>query len=133
LDDDTTGVRRHLTRFAQPGMNARHRADPDMPGGLAIFCARRLCSWVIHFLVGPIQGTTVGAYLVPVLIAIGPIEVAFQRDWRHNPQQGAAVFVPLLTPVGGVGRFLALARVALKVGALLYGVGFVISPLIHGF
>jgi chromate transporter len=89
--------------------------------------------WIVYFAIGLIAGATVGAYLVVVLLVLGLIELGFQRDWRAKPPGAAAsVLVPFLVPVGlSVGGLLALAWVALKVGALSYGGGFVIIPLMQ--
>jgi chromate transporter len=87
--------------------------------------------WIVYFVVGIAAGATVGAYLVLVLIALGIVEVGFQRDWRRSPPPVAGVLLPLLVPLTGVGGLLGLAWVALKVGALSYGGGFVIIPLIQ--
>jgi chromate transporter len=64
-----------------------------------------------------------GTYLVVVLIAAGLCEVAIQRGLkRHQPALfGAAAAVK--------SGFASLAWVAFKVGALSYGGGFVIIPL----
>jgi chromate transporter len=89
--------------------------------------------WIVYFAIGLIAGATIGAYLVIVLLVLGLIEFGFQRDWRAKPPGAAAsVLVPFLVPVGlSVGGLLAIAWVALKVGALSYGGGFVIIPLMQ--
>jgi chromate transporter len=89
--------------------------------------------WVVYFVVGLVAGATVGAYLVLVLLVLGLIEFGFQRDWRGKPPGAAlTVLVPFLVPVGlSIGGLLAIAWVALKVGALSYGGGFVIIPLMQ--
>jgi chromate transporter len=88
--------------------------------------------WVAYFVIGMAAGATIGSYLVVVLIALGAIEVAVQHDWRKHPSPGAAsILLPLLVPLAGIGGLAALAWVALKVGALSYGGGFVIIPLMQ--
>jgi chromate transporter len=88
--------------------------------------------WVVYFIVGAAAGATIGAYLVLVLLALGLIEVILQHDWRKHPPQGAAsLLLPLLIPLGGISGLGALSWVALKVGALSYGGGFVIIPLMQ--
>jgi chromate transporter len=88
--------------------------------------------WVVYFVIGIAAGATVGACLVLVLGAVGLVEIAFQRDWRRSPPAAMSVALPLLlVPLAGVGGVLALAWVAVKVGALSYGGGFVIIPLMQ--
>jgi chromate transporter len=89
--------------------------------------------WIIYFIVGGMAGATIGAYLVLVLLVLGLVEVGFQRDWRSQPPRAAlGILAPLWLPVGvSVGGLLAVAWVALKVGALSYGGGFVIIPLMQ--
>ena len=88
--------------------------------------------WVVYLLIGGLAGATAGTYLVLVLIAIGLVEVASRRDWRRQPPQATpSILIPLLVPAISVTGFAALAWVALKVGALSYGGGFVIIPLMQ--
>jgi chromate transporter len=89
--------------------------------------------WIVYFAIGIAAGATVGAYLVIVLVVIGLIEVGFERDWRSSPPRALTVgVVPLLLPATAVvGGLLAVVWVALKVGALSYGGGFVIIPLMQ--
>jgi chromate transporter len=87
--------------------------------------------WIAYFVAGGISAATVGAFLVLVLIVCGAIEVAV-RSSGHG-QQGrsvSALFPATALPVvtGGIA---ALCWVALKVGALSYGGGFVIIPLMQ--
>jgi chromate transporter len=87
--------------------------------------------WAIYALVGAVSAATVGAYLVLVLLACGLVEVAIRRRGRPLSRKTGS-YVPLLllnrTAVGGLG---ALVWVAFKVGALSYGGGFVIVPLMQ--
>ncbi|HVX20176.1 MAG TPA: chromate efflux transporter [Acidimicrobiales bacterium] len=88
--------------------------------------------WVLYALAGGVAGAVVGAWLVLVLVGCGLIEVAV-REPRHLPGSGSTrAFIPAvgshLVAVGGLG---ALAWVAFKVGALSYGGGFVIIPLMQ--
>jgi chromate transporter len=88
--------------------------------------------WVLFGIVGAIAAATVGPYLVLVLVVCGLAEVVARAD--HRPRQGGPVVatVPMVTGhVAVLGGFGALAWVALKVGALSYGGGFVIVPLIQ--
>ncbi len=88
--------------------------------------------WIVYLIVGVAAGALLGAYLVLVLIAIGLIEVVFRADWRRPPQGAASILIlPLIIPGVGIAGLAALAWVALKVGALSYGGGFVIIPLMQ--
>jgi chromate transporter len=80
--------------------------------------------WVVYVLAGGISAATIGPYLVLVLLGCGVIELALQRRVLV-----ALAPLPLAAASGGFG---ALAWVAFKVGALSYGGGFVIIPLMQG-
>jgi chromate transporter len=88
--------------------------------------------WVVYALAGGASAATIGPYLVLVLLAAGVAEVGF-RSMGGEPSGGGrttglAVLLASVAPVGGLG---ALAWVAFKVGALSYGGGFVIIPLMQ--
>jgi len=88
--------------------------------------------WVLYALVGGAAAARVGSYLVVVLLACGATEIFVRREDRPIPPTSAKAFIPATVvhgaAVGGLG---ALAWVAFKVGALSYGGGFVIIPLIQ--
>lgn len=75
---------------------------------------------IILVALGALAAATVGPYLVLVLLTCGVASLAINRR--------ALVFAPLAAGVFGSG----LAWTALKVGALSYGGGFVIIPLMQG-
>ena len=87
--------------------------------------------WVAYLLIGGAAAATVGPYLVVVLLACGLAEVVARRP-GDGTSPAARAFMPMAAlpgvTVGGVG---ALAWVAFKVGALSYGGGFVIIPLMQ--
>ena len=88
--------------------------------------------WLIYAVAGATIAALTGTFLVLVIIACGVLEILIRRSGqRRKPQSlpslSPLVFVPALA-VGGMG---ALAWVALKVGALSYGGGFVIVPLMQ--
>jgi chromate transporter len=87
--------------------------------------------WIGYALAGGISAATVGPLLVVVLLVCGAVEIGI-RTYAKRGGFGSIVPFPLLigasTATGGV---LALAWVALKVGALSYGGGFVIIPLMQ--
>jgi chromate transporter len=87
--------------------------------------------WLIYSVAGGIAAATVGPWLVVVLLACGGVELALRNLHRGNTthaQSWPLVVVALASASGGL---LALAWVALKVGALSYGGGFVIIPLMQ--
>jgi chromate transporter len=77
---------------------------------------------------GAAAAAVTGPWLVVVLLACGAVELAARRG-LHASAAVAPWMVPLAAATGGAG---ALAWTALKVGALAYGGGFVIVPLMHG-
>ncbi len=87
--------------------------------------------WVAYAVLGGIAAALVGAWLVLVLVACGLLEVLLRQRER-----GAALSLnplPLFAvAAAGTGGLIALAWTALKVGALSYGGGFVIVPLMQG-
>ena len=88
--------------------------------------------WLIYLVLGGAAAATIGPYVVVVLLACGLAEVVVKRDWRREPPAATmSVGIPLLLPLGALGAIGGLAWVALKVGALSYGGGFVIIPLMQ--
>jgi chromate transporter len=87
--------------------------------------------WAVYALVGAVAAATIGAYLVLLILACGVVEIALRRR-GDLPSGATGSFLPVLllhgATVGGLG---ALAWVAFKVGALSYGGGFVIVPLMQ--
>jgi chromate transporter len=80
---------------------------------------------------GAASAATIGPWLVLVLLGCGVLELSIRNLSRPDGLRGIAP-VPLLAAAGGAsGGLLALAWVALKVGALSYGGGFVIIPLMQ--
>jgi chromate transporter len=87
--------------------------------------------WGVYLGLGALAAATIGPWLVLVLVACGVVEVA----WRGRGSVAATVHAwPVLAAAaaGGSGGLAALAWVAFKVGALSYGGGFVIIPLMQG-
>jgi chromate transporter len=86
--------------------------------------------WVAYLVLGALAAATIGPWLVLLLIACGTAEVVAQRLPARPGRPRAAV--PVLAAAGlGGGVLLPLAWTALKVGALSYGGGFVIIPLMQ--
>jgi len=100
--------------------------------------------WVLYVLAGLISAALLGAWLVLVLIACGLLELAVRRPGAGTSANGLVTLLPGrlsglygkkgalaalgVAASGGIG---ALAWVAFKVGALSYGGGFVIVPLMQ--
>ncbi|GAA4708806.1 chromate efflux transporter [Phytohabitans rumicis] len=93
----------------------------------------RRMRWVGYLLAGLAAAATVGPWLVLVLLGCGLIEVTTQRVRARTGTANAHVPLPVLAAATGAGGgvLLSLAWVALKVGALSYGGGFVIIPLMQ--
>ncbi|MGW4379815.1 chromate efflux transporter [Kitasatospora sp. NPDC004531] len=99
--------------------------------------------WACYLLLGAAAAVLTGPWLVLVLLATGAAEIAFRRGARRisrtgdverpGPKgDGPRAALPLLVPgLAATGGFGALAWVAFKVGALSYGGGFVIIPLMQ--
>ena len=101
--------------------------------GLAPASWRRASSpprWLVYLVAGGLAAATIGAFLVLLIIACGAIEVAMRRA-RTTAVAGIHPWPLLATASVTTGGVLALAWVAFKVGALSYGGGFVIIPLMQ--
>jgi chromate transporter len=88
-------------------------------------------AWIAYLLAGVLAAAVVGPYLVLVLLGCGLLELVR----RHRPHTVPAVHLgPLavLTSAVSSGGIAALAWTAFKVGALAFGGGFVIVPLMQG-
>jgi chromate transporter len=89
--------------------------------------ARRV-RWIAYVVAGLLATALVGAWVVLVLLASGAIELL----WTRGPQALAVHAGPaVLAAASATGGVLALCWTALKVGALSYGGGFVIIPLMQ--
>lgn len=90
--------------------------------------------WLIYLIAGAAAAAVIGVWLVLVLLGCGLIELAARlaADGRDDTRLPAMVTAPMLAAgaVGG-GVLLSVAWVAFKVGALSYGGGFVIVPLMQ--
>jgi len=88
--------------------------------------------WLTYVAIGAGAAVVAGSYLVLALATCGVLEiVARGREDAEPSRASRAAFPWALGHVGGVGGLGALCWVALKVGALSYGGGFVIVPLMQ--
>jgi chromate transporter len=96
--------------------------------------------WSIYLLAGGAAAATLGPWLVLVLLACGLVEIVAQRlppgvaqRLRPGPDDRRRRAAPPILAAAGLGGpvLLSLAWVAFKVGALSYGGGFVIIPLMQ--
>src|SRR5262249_9760148 len=89
--------------------------------------------WLVYLAAGAAAAATIGPWLVLVLLGCGLLELAIQRGTTILRRSSTFSVAPLLlTTASATGGLLALAWVAFKVGALSYGGGFVIVPLMQG-
>ena len=87
--------------------------------------------WIGYLLLGAAAAATVGPWLVLLLIGCGFAEILAQRVVVGRRDRTAPA-LPVLVGAGlGGGVLLSIAWVAIKVGALSYGGGFVIIPLMQ--
>jgi chromate transporter len=92
----------------------------------------RVLRWIAYLAAGAAFAALLGPYLVLMLLACGAAEVLVQRSARRIPSARRGplgLLWPAMVSTGGIG---ALAWTALKVGALSFGGGFVIVPLMQG-
>jgi chromate transporter len=109
---------------------AVHAARGFLGPSLARARARRarLLRWFLYLVAGIAGAALVSPYLVLVLLGAGAVELIAQRSLGRRTGV-PALFVPATVSVGGIG---SLLWVAFKVGALSFGGGFVIIPLMQG-
>ncbi|WP_042416476.1 chromate efflux transporter [Streptacidiphilus anmyonensis] len=133
---------------------ALHAAWGLVPGSWKRAGAARAARarWIGYALAGAAAAATVGPWLVLLLVAAGLLEVAVRaaqknkqnkesrqrrqngqnrRGGRGAPKGTGAWPLPLAVAAPAAGGLLSLAWVAFKVGALSYGGGFVIIPLMQ--
>ena len=83
--------------------------------------------WAVYLAAGALAAATVGPWVVLVLLGCGVAEIAV-RTLERGP---APAIAPIAATLVAGGKLLSLAWVAFKVGALSYGGGFVIIPLMQ--
>jgi chromate transporter len=87
--------------------------------------------WIAYAVLGGAAAASVGPWLVVVLLGCGFIEMGWRRFGREQHLGLHLGPITLAAVVPATGGLLALTWVALKVGALSYGGGFVIIPLMQ--
>jgi chromate transporter len=90
--------------------------------------------WLGYLAAGTAAAATIGPWLVLVLLGCGAGELAAQRALplrRHADTHGIIALPALAAGAVTGGVLLSVAWVAFKVGALSYGGGFVIIPLMQ--
>jgi chromate transporter len=90
--------------------------------------------WFAYAVLGLAAAALIGRYLVLVLLGCGLLELGIVRGFGDpsRAHSWTPAIVPAAAAVVGAGGLGALAWVAFKVGALSYGGGFVIIPLMQG-
>jgi chromate transporter len=88
--------------------------------------------WTLYLIAGALAATLLGPWLVLVLLGCGVVETIAQSTRGVHRGRPPASGLPVLA-AGGLagGVLLSIAWVAAKVGALSYGGGFVIIPLMQ--
>lgn len=93
----------------------------------AHYSGARAARWGAYLVIGAGATALVGAYVVVALLVCGLLELVIERGGRIS---GPLAVLPMAT--ASVGGIAALAWTAFKVGALAFGGGFVIIPLMQG-
>ena len=93
--------------------------------------AGRRARWIIYLLAGALSAATIGPWLVLVLLGCGLSEIVWQRAANMRSTVNTHGWPALAAVAASAGGLGALAWTALKVGALSYGGGFVIIPLMQ--
>jgi chromate transporter len=91
----------------------------------------RTARWFAYLIAGTVAAALIGPFLVIVLLGSGLLELLLERRSQARVagnQKTLGAFLPASVGSGGIG---ALAWTALKVGALSFGGGFVIIPLMQ--
>jgi chromate transporter len=87
--------------------------------------------WVGYAVVGAVAAAWFGEYLVIALIACGVFEIVIRRRPQLESGATSSALVAGTLHVAAFGGLAALSWEAIKVGALSYGGGFVIVPLMQ--
>ena len=92
----------------------------------------RTVRWILYVTVGTAAAAWLGSYVVLALLTCGLIELLLRQRSDLAATGRGSSFALLLPASISSGGFGALAWTAFKVGALSFGGGFVIIPLMQG-
>jgi chromate transporter len=96
---------------------------------------RGTARWLCYLIAGAVSAATLGAWLVLVVLTCGLIELTIQTadDGRARARPLAGLMISRGFAAGSLtgGVLLSVAWLAFKVGALSFGGGFVIIPLMQ--
>jgi chromate transporter len=92
----------------------------------------RTAWWFAYLIAGAAAASLIGPYLVLVLLGCGAVELVHQRRISAAPAIQWGPFLAAAPAAIASGGLTALAWTAFKVGALSFGGGFVIIPLMQG-
>lgn len=112
---------------------AVHAGVGLIPAGWRRAASTGSVRWALYVLAGVVSAALLGPWLVLVLLGCGAVELTVNRA-RRGESSAALFAVPAQSwaaAVAGAGVFASVAWVALKVGMLSYGGGFVIIPLMQ--
>jgi chromate transporter len=87
--------------------------------------------WVTYAVAGAACAAWFGEYLVAVLVLCGAVEILVRRRHVAGSTHASRAIAVVAAHSVALGGFAALAWEAFKVGALSYGGGFVIIPLMQ--
>ena len=110
---------------------AVHAGWSLVPASWARVRGRAELRWLLYVSTGVVAAATVGPWLVLLLLGCGLVEVVIRRGGARVASLAATPALRVAAILVGGGGLLSLAWVAFKVGALSYGGGFVIIPLMQ--
>jgi len=87
--------------------------------------------WACYLVAGGVAAALVGPFLVLVLVGCGLAEMLVRHPPRRRSGPQGLLLPVLAAPAVAAGGLLSVAWVAFKVGALSFGGGFVIIPLMQ--
>jgi chromate transporter len=107
------------------------RAGLDLIAPSWARAADRRGSLITYILLGAAAAATLGPWLVLVLLACGLLSLLLTRRPGRDALTSLSPLAAIAMAAGATGGLAALCWTALKVGALSYGGGFVIIPLMQ--